>query len=834
MNTASYFPAVCGEKIIKGVGKVGQSTYFISYTNQTQKDVAWAAWVCWVIENKLGGKAITQKYDFHVGDDFIVCMDDALIRSDFVVCILTRAYLKSKYCRDEWAAGIANGKKIIPVRFDECEPSGLLNPRIHIDLFGLDRDSARSRLIEGIKGTERPKDEPDFPSAPAPSSANGSEPDFPTLSFFNLPHRNNYFAGREEILSKIYDGLQSDEAVALVGLGGYGKTQTAVEYAYRHASDYKLIWYFNAESERQLEDDYREFAVRNLNMENARESEFAPVLGAVENWFRANSSYLLIYENAESFPNDNDGLKRYLPAGPQQKHIIINSRERLRGVTAKRLDADVFSMPDAVAFVQKRVHGASGGDAEALSRDLGCLPLALECAVAYIEENDGYTLAQYLRSFKKRKLAFLDEQPNATDYDRTILNVWGKTFEKITQEAEQNEQTKAALQLFRLCTYCAPDNIPLNLFINGRGKTPQPLQDTLDPEDVPAQDGVLRELLRYSLISVRREDDSVFMNVHRLIQEVARQYFGDDEEWAGYCLDIADTVFDYQYGTRVEFDEFTVNLPHIIEITRSAESLLKDDEPQEKISSVYNEIGFGLYSQGEYDKALGWFDETLKICEKILGLEHPNTATANNNIANIYRVKGEYDKALARYNKALKIHEKVLGLEHSDTATAYNNIAGVYCAKGEYDKALMWYDKTLKIDEKVSGTEHLDTATTYNNIAHVYHAQGEYDKALEWYNKALKIRENALGTDHLDTATTYNNIAGVYHAKGEYDKARDLLLHTVIVFMRCNLINHPHCKSSLENLYICYDQAGGKEDDFEAWFQERLETYPTWCDVFIT
>ena len=87
----------------------------------------------------------------------------------------------------------------------------------------------------------------------------------------------------------------------------------------------------------------------------------------------------------------------------------------------------------------------------------------------------------------------------------------------------------------------------------------------------------------------------------------------------------------------------------------------------------------------------------MEICEKILGQEHPSTATSYNNIGGVYDNLGDYDKALEYYSKALAICEKVLGPEHPSTATAYDNIGGIYYSQGDYDKALEYFSKALVI-----------------------------------------------------------------------------------------------------------------------------------------
>ena len=233
----------------------------------------------------------------------------------------------------------------------------------------------------------------------------------------------------------------------------------------------------------------------------------------------------------------------------------------------------------------------------------------------------------------------------------------------------------------------------------------------------------------------------------------------------------------------------------------------------------------------DYENALKLLERIKAIREKVLGKEHPSTATTYNNIALVYGSQGDYTKALEWNEKALAIHEKVLGKEHPDTATTYNNIAFVYSRQGDYTKALEWYEKALAIREKVLGKEHPDTAATYNNIAGVYSRQGDYPRALEWYEKALAISEKVLGKEHPSTATTYNNIAGVYFEMGKFAEARDLFCRAVIIMASCKLADHPNTKLFINAMTDCYENAGGKEEDFDSWIKERMATYPDWCKL---
>lgn len=217
--------------------------------------------------------------------------------------------------------------------------------------------------------------------------------------------------------------------------------------------------------------------------------------------------------------------------------------------------------------------------------------------------------------------------------------------------------------------------------------------------------------------------------------------------------------------------------------------LFREEEPFARLSAA---IASFFNKSADYNASLEWYQKDLAISEKVLGTDHPSTATTYNNIAGVYKNQGHYDLALEWCKKDLAISEKVLGKEHPDTATTYNNIAGVYQDQGQYDLALEWYQKALVIVKKVLGEDHPYTASTYNNIALVYKRQGNYPLALEWYSKALTIREKVLGNDHPDTAVTYNNIAMVCFQLGENKQALEYFRKALDVFESKLGQDHPY------------------------------------------
>ncbi len=222
----------------------------------------------------------------------------------------------------------------------------------------------------------------------------------------------------------------------------------------------------------------------------------------------------------------------------------------------------------------------------------------------------------------------------------------------------------------------------------------------------------------------------------------------------------------YQDSQKREKD-LLAKIKSLEEQNRKTKDLLSNVE-RERLKEEFRKASQELAANGLNEKALsllkyGFYTDVAKAMEYLnqaIRLD-PNYGDAYNNIGGAYDNKGDYDRALEYYQKSLKIGLKKLGPEHPGVAIDYNNTGVAYDSKGEYDRAIEYYQKALKIDLKKLGPEHPGVAIDYNNIGMAYNSEGEYGRAIEYLKKALKITRKRLGKDHPYTKTIQRNLESV-------------------------------------------------------------------------
>jgi hypothetical protein len=257
-----------------------QWDFFISYTGA---DTVWAEWIADTLE-RANHTTLLEAWDFRPGEAFISRMHQAVQQTHHTIAVLSPAYLASEFGEAEWRAVFAmdpTGTQglLIPVRVADCRPPGLLRDLVYVDLVDLSEELAAERLLAAVQpGRARPAGKRPFPGTGIADTGGAARFPGRPPAIFNVPPRNPNFTGRGELLQALRMQLAETATGAVVqaqvihGLGGVGKTQLAVEYAHRFASDYDLIWWISAEQPATIREGLAALA-RRLGLPELRSLE---------------------------------------------------------------------------------------------------------------------------------------------------------------------------------------------------------------------------------------------------------------------------------------------------------------------------------------------------------------------------------------------------------------------------------------------------------------------------------------------------------------------------------------------------------------------------------
>ncbi len=636
----------------------------------------------------------------------------------------------------------------------------------------------------------------------------------------NVPYaRNPYFTGRDTILHNLHEALSRDSATALTqgyaisGLGGIGKTQTAVEYTYRYRSEYRFIFWIRAETEVELQAGFVEIAWL-LDLPEQHATNPADTVQAVKHWLEHTSAWLLVFDNADT----PELLKASYPRTPRG-HILLTSRAQLFDTLGIDSTFALAKMTpeEALDFLYKRTARAQSDPtekhtAEKLASELGYLPLALEQAAAYIVAKTA-RFQDYLTSYQRQRLALLNKaQPKTGEYPASIAKTWELNFQEV-------KQVPVAAEILRVSAFLSPEAIPLELLTEGASQLGPVLAEALaTSEDPLALNEALEPLTRYSLI--RLDVDTQTYSMHRMVQEVVKDQMGGEQQaqWAERVVRAVAQSFpevNYQTWTRCER-----LIPHAL---LCATHIDHWSMTFWEARNVLNEAGKYFYQRGQYREAEPFWTRYLAICEQVLGPEHPDILGSLNNLALLYRKQGKYEQAEPLYQRALTTRERVLGPEHPDTLSTVNNLAHLYHSQGKYEEAEPLYQRALETRERVLGPEHPDTAQTLGNLAVFYDVQGKYEQAEPLFQRALTTHERVLGPEHPDTLSTINNLAVFYDVQGKYEQAEPLFQRALTTRERVLGPEHPDTLSTVNNLAVLY-HSQGKYEQAEPLYQRALTT----------
>lgn len=617
-----------------------------------------------------------------------------------------------------------------------------------------------------------------------------------SLPLLHLPYRrNSLFTGRESLLARLhylfFSGSpahqnisgQSEQtleqsqnrlqAYAISGLGGSGKTQMALEYAYRYRSDYQAILWAQAQTRELLYSDLVSIAqVVDLPEKGAQEQ--GRIIEVVKRWFATHSDWLLILDNIE----DLSLIEEILPLDCQG-HLLLTTRLQSTGSVIQRLDLELMEQEEGVLFLLRRAKlldlnaplhtSAYVSEATDIYQLLAGLPLALDQAGAYMEET-GCSPADYLQRYHIGWARLLARRGLlGGEHPESVQTTFALSFEK----AEQASPVAAGI--LRLCAFLAPDAIPEEMIMQGVSELDGPLQGLIP--DVLALDEALGTLRKYSLL--RRDPETRMLTVHRLVQAVVRDQMNPQEQhqWTHCMVRVVNRTFP-----NVETTPWSLCSRFLPHAHWAAQLIEQEQIPSLPAAQLLDHLGVYLNLRARPQEAEILYRRAQTMREQLVGPEHSEIATSFYKLGDFYTDQARYAQAEPLLQQALKIWEEKLGPEAAEIAQALDSLGKLYYYQGKFALAESSLQRAVMLREKhLTVAEHPLLANTVHTLALVYKALGKLTRAESAFQRAWDIWEEQLGTDNPYTAIGMIDLASLYIDLNKDEQAETLLYQALSI-----------------------------------------------------
>jgi len=778
--------------------------FFVSYAG---RDQPWAEWVAWHLV-EAGYTVELNCWDWAVGENFVTRMHRAVNTANRVIALFSPSYFEEiRYTTHEWTSTLVNNGegeyRLVPVQVEPCVVPRLLQPLIRVELFDVDEDEAARRLVAAARGPARPDGKPMFPGRGRVGLLSGQGQAGPRLpgmlpKVWNVGPRNPGFVGRDAMLVHLRERLRSGGTAvvqALHGMGGVGKTQVAIEYAYRYAGAYDVVWWVSAEETGLIGEQVAALAAE-LNLTSPR-ADTVSAVGTLRAYLRGHSRWLLVLDNAGS-PKD---LREWLLAGPG--HTVITSRHPGWGELAARVEIDVLPRSESVELVHIYRPGVDESDADRLAEAVGDLPLALAQAAGFLAET-GMPVEHYLQLLGTRAEELLDQNPPQS-HPHSLAAAIRVSTDRLA------EVDPAALALVRIGAFLASEPIPAEI-LTGHITT---ADDTWPPDlealsvAVGSPVAAHRSLGRVGSYGLARLDHG--LQLHRLTQAIIRDQIPADHiaayrAYAQALLVAADPGDERDPTCWLRWARI---LPHLLATepsTRSSpelrglacraarylynrgdlhlardlaenlhrqwgEQLGGDDRHTLVVANALLRV---LIHLGPYDQARRIGEDNLIRCRRVLGDDDPETLRAAHLLASCLNRMGEFERARQLDTDTLARRQRVLNQGHPDLLSSAHNLARNLRVLGEVEAARQLHEETLVHSRRFLVEDHPSTINTAIELGVDLRLLGQVEAARQLHEETLAQARQVLGQDHLYTMDCANELACDLRAVGEVEAARQL------------------------------------------------------------
>ncbi|MFF8001829.1 FxSxx-COOH system tetratricopeptide repeat protein [Streptomyces sp. NPDC007917] len=611
----------------------------------------------------------------------------------------------------------------------------------------------------------------------------------------NMPPRNLVFTGREALLERLERDLRDGPTAvlphALHGMGGVGKSQLALEYVYRHAARYDVVWWIPAERPTQIAQALVELAQRlHLPVTGEAITAVPAVLEALRTG-NPYGSWLLVFDNAES-PESVQEFFPSSPAGGPSGSILVTSRNPQWNTLAHPLEVDVFKRSESIQLLQRRNPDLPDAEADQLAAVLGDLPLAVEQASAWRAET-GMPAAEYLRLFEEKRAELMSVSP-PTHYEQTVATAWNVSLDHLASK------NPAALQLLQICAYFASEPVARSLF---SGAAVEPIAPDLDRAltDPLRLGRAIREINRYSLAKIDHRNNSIQM--HRLVQSVLIARMTEEQRErmrrGAHMLLAANAPRDPQDPEH--WGRFADLYPHVV-VSRAVES------DSRNVRQMVINLAQYLYFWGDHEAARDFGQHAYDIWREKYGEGDQHTLLLCRDLWYVLWRMGRYQEA-SDLSERMLAQVRELGTDaEEELLSTLGQVAADRRARGDFRGSLEISEEVYERAVRAYGDEDPLTLTHSHNMAVALRASGEFNRAMELDQETYRRTVLLFGEETYDSLLSEMGLALDRREAGEYALAARMFEELVDKFRRVFGEMNPNTLRTVGRLAVSRRKAG--------------------------
>jgi tetratricopeptide (TPR) repeat protein len=497
--------------------------------------------------------------------------------------------------------------------------------------------------------------------------------------------------------------------MSIVGLGGAGKTQLALRFAYtvRETMSAVSIFWMPALSMESYEQACVAVAAA-LHISQAETGE-DNAKELVKEHLSADQAgpWLLVLDNAD----DHDtlygsehaaGIIDYLPES-EKGMTVFTTRVQELAVSLTRgdvLELGSMSRLDAMNFLEKSLIRKNLTEElkemEELLDELACLPLAIAQAAAYLNMNRT-TITRYLRLLRHTEqdtISLMSKEFRDQTRYKGLANAVASTWVVSFSQLRERDAVAADLLAFMSCIEWKA--IPQSLLPKVQS------QERLEV--------AIGTLCGYSFVSRRAGDNTSevdggeeWYDLHRLVHLATRVWvdkYGSTADVVQQALaHIAEVFPSDDFANQALWRAY---MPHALRLLDTNTSI--DVQSRAKLSFW---VGRCLDFDGRVPEAVRWLEECYR-CREGLAEDDLDRLSSEHELGMSYEANGQIEDSVRLLEHVVKVRDATLAETHPDRLASQHQLSVSYWANGQIDDAIRLLEHVVKVRDATLAGAHPD------------------------------------------------------------------------------------------------------------------------------